>query len=429
VIQIESVDIREFRGIRDLRLEMKRGSFVVSGPNGSGKSGVVDAIQFALTGKIGRLVGSGAGDLRLSDHGPHVDMRSYPDAASVRMDVYIPHLKKSASIMRTIKKAKHPQITPDEDAVKIVFAELAQHPEITLARREIIKFILTEATQRSREVQTLLQLDDIDETRATLKTTENKLNAEHSIAKAQADAEEGSLKRHLDLATLKAEDLLAVVNRRRKILNLPPIEALTKDNSLSEGIAGGAGEGGGEQSKESALGDLKALADAVGQGFETSTESTISVLLQSIATLEANPGLLEAIRKHSFLQAGLDMVDSAHCPLCDTEWNIDALRSYLKEKLEESKSAQVVRNLLIDSAQTIAMEVVRLRGLIEPLTKLREIDMEFVRLLSGWSGGLLSFSKSLSSVEGTLAEKERLETGWAAAPATLMAALEAPMKR
>src|SRR5580700_7504559 len=48
---------------------MNRGSFVVSGPNGSGKSGVVDAIQFALTGEIGRLKGAGTGDLSLSDHG------------------------------------------------------------------------------------------------------------------------------------------------------------------------------------------------------------------------------------------------------------------------------------------------------------------------------------------------------------------------
>ena len=101
MIQIESVHILEFRGIRDLTLSMNRGSFVVSGPNGSGKSGVVDAIQFALTGEIGRLKGSGTGDLSLSDHGPHVEKRSDPDASSVRLDVYIPHLKKSATITRT----------------------------------------------------------------------------------------------------------------------------------------------------------------------------------------------------------------------------------------------------------------------------------------------------------------------------------------
>jgi predicted ATP-dependent endonuclease of OLD family len=41
VIQIESIHIQEFRGIRDLTLAMNGSSFVVSGPNGSGKSGVV----------------------------------------------------------------------------------------------------------------------------------------------------------------------------------------------------------------------------------------------------------------------------------------------------------------------------------------------------------------------------------------------------
>ena len=226
MIQIESIHIQELRGIRDLKLTMNHENFVVSGPNGSGKSGVVDAIQFALTGEIGRLKGSGTGDLTLSDHGPHVEKRSDPDAASVRLDVFIPHLNKSATIVRTIKKAKHPQITPNEDAVKAVFAEVAEHPEITLSRREIIKFILTEATQRSRDVQTLLKLDDIDQTRATLKTTENKLLAEQVTARTQFDTAQDSLKRHLDLAALKPEDLLAVVNKRRKLLGLPEIPEL-----------------------------------------------------------------------------------------------------------------------------------------------------------------------------------------------------------
>jgi DNA repair exonuclease SbcCD ATPase subunit len=151
VIQIESVQIQEFRGIRDLTLTMNRGSFVISGPNGSGKSGVVDAIQFALTGEVGRLKGAGTGDLSLADHGPHVEKRSDPEASWVRLNVYLPQLKKSASITRTIKKPNQPQITPNDAAVKAEFTKAAEHPETTLARREIIKFILTEATQRSRD--------------------------------------------------------------------------------------------------------------------------------------------------------------------------------------------------------------------------------------------------------------------------------------
>ena len=127
--------------------------------------------------------------------------------------------------------------------MKAVFAELAEHSEVTLSRREIIKFILTEATKRSRDVQTLLKLDSIDETRATLKTTENKLPAEQTTAKTILDTAEESLKRHLDIPAFKSEDLLAAVNKRRKVLGLAAIGRSPRTPmSLSE-IDGGAGTG------------------------------------------------------------------------------------------------------------------------------------------------------------------------------------------
>ena len=47
MIQIEKIEIVEFRGIRNLTLDLKRKSFGIAGPNGTGKSGVVDAIEFA----------------------------------------------------------------------------------------------------------------------------------------------------------------------------------------------------------------------------------------------------------------------------------------------------------------------------------------------------------------------------------------------
>lgn len=419
MIQIESIQIQEFRGIRDLTLTMNRGSFVISGPNGSGKSGVVDAIQFALTGEIGRLKGAGTGDLTIADHGPHVEKRNDPDASWVRLNVYLPQLKKSASITRTIKKPKQPQITPDDAAVKAEFAKAAEHPETTLARREIIKFILTEATQRSRDVQTLLKLDDIDQTRATLKTTENKLNSEYSTAKTQSETAEDSLKRHLDLPALKAEDFLAVINKRRKLLGLPAITELTKDTDLSEGLAGGGIQVDSGQSKESALADLKALLDAIAIGVESQTTAAVTSLLQDIAKLEATPTLLPLIKRHSFLQTGLDFLDSPHCPLCDADWDIDALRLHLKEKLEKSKEAQAIRNRLIQSGQAISAEIIRLRALIAPAAKLPEASKELSTRLGQWSGELLAFSETLATLEGIVAAKERFESGWAVFDGTL----------
>jgi energy-coupling factor transporter ATP-binding protein EcfA2 len=424
MIQVESVTIKEFRGIRDLTLEMNRESFVISGPNGSGKSGAVDAIEFALTGEIGRLKGTGTGDLKLSEHGPHVEMRNYPDASSVRLDVYIPHLKKKASITRTIHKPKQPTITPDEEGIKAVFAEVAEHSEITLSRREIIKFILAEAGQRSQDVQTLLKLDDIDQTRATLKTTENKLNAEYSTAKTQAEAAEQSLKRHLDIPALKPEDVLSSINKRRKVLGLSEIITLTKDTTVSEGIAQAPSEVG-QQTKESSLGDIKALSTAMETGLKASTEAAITLLLDNIAKLESNPTLLASIKTRSFLQTGLNLIEGPHCPLCDADWKIEELRAHLQEKLDNSTQAQLLSDQILKSGQVVSQAVTSLLALIDPLTKLPETDKEVIKRLGEWSGDLQTFSKALTSVEGTIALKDRLATGWATAPPTLNSDVEA----
>ena len=81
MIKLESARIEEMRGIRKLDIDFQQQTFAISGPNGSGKSGVVDAIEFGLTGQISRLTGAGTKTLSISEHGPHVDQVGFPDAA------------------------------------------------------------------------------------------------------------------------------------------------------------------------------------------------------------------------------------------------------------------------------------------------------------------------------------------------------------
>lgn len=59
---------------------------------GTGKSRIVDAIEFALSGNISRLASAGTGGLSVRPHGPHVDSRNKPEAASVTVDVTLPGL-------------------------------------------------------------------------------------------------------------------------------------------------------------------------------------------------------------------------------------------------------------------------------------------------------------------------------------------------
>lgn len=419
MIKIESITIKELRGIRDLTLTLGNEPFVISGPNGSGKSGVVDAIQFALTGEMARLKGAGTADITLADHGPHVEKRDDPGAASVTLNVFIPHLKKKASITRTIKKAKAPQITPNDAAVKAAFAELAEHSEVTLSRREIIKFILTEAAKRSRDVQTLLKLDAIDEVRATLKTTENKLWAEQTTAKTLAENVEDSLKRHLDIPALKAEDLLAAVNKRRKVLGLSSLDALTKETDVSGGIGEGAAEGDSGQSKESALVDLAALLQLVDAGLEASTATVVSTLLKDYAALDANPGLVDMIKRQPFLQAGLEFIDGPRCPLCDTSWDIDKLRDHLQEKLQKSMQARATRDRVVEAGEAISNAALRLREQFAFIGKLPEAQAGLAARLQHWAGELLNFAEGVKSFDGVLAARGRIEAGWGRPPINL----------
>jgi energy-coupling factor transporter ATP-binding protein EcfA2 len=424
VIKIESIHVEETRGIRDLDLELGRANFVVTGPNGSGKSGVVDAIQFVLTGEIGRLQGEGSADLSLKEHGPHVDSRDYPDASFVRLEAFIPSLGKQATIKRWIGKPHQPEITPDEPGVTAVFRRLEDHRELTLARREIIKFILTEAAERSHQVQALLKLDSINDTRAALKTAENKLNSELAVSKAEVAADAESLLGHLGLSKLSIQALLEAANERRRVLGLKPLEELRKETKLTDGLSEGGGKEGVAQTRESALRDLRELLDLMTSGAETPTAVAAASALASIQAIEADSELLSTMRRQPLLNLGLDLLDGPHCPLCDTGWEIEELRAHLQGKLAKSQTAQAVSDGLLKFGAIISKEVARARSLVELAARISEVGKGTVQRFGEWRGDLASFSAALSTLDGILSTKGRLESGWLAPPLELKGELE-----
>ena len=168
MFKIESVLIEETRGIRKLEIFPKKNNFSISGPNGSGKSGVVDAIEFGLTGDIKRLAGSGTKGLSVLTHGPHVDKVDEPDTAVVRMNLYLTKLGKSVQISRCIKTPKIVDIQPDEPDILKTVNEIARHPEITLARRDIIRFILVGPAERSKDCLLYTSPSPRDRTRSRM---------------------------------------------------------------------------------------------------------------------------------------------------------------------------------------------------------------------------------------------------------------------
>lgn len=429
MIKLEAAHIEELRGIRKLDLNFGKEKFAISGPNGSGKSGVIDAIEFGLTGRISRLTGSGTKGLSISEHGPHIDKTRFPDAAFVTLDVFIPALGKSAKITRKVSAPTKPKIEPADADVKATLAKVAEHPEITLSRRDVLRFILVEPSKRSEEIQTLLKLDDIGQTRSTLNTAQNRLQQVQRTSAAAVTTAQDALRLHLQTPTLSASDLLEAINKRRKVLDLAELTELTAETSLDAGLAEKAKVSA--FNKESALRDLKAMADATVKLPELGKDEAATIVAE-FEKLETDPALFQALQRRSFIEKGLELVDGPSCPLCDTEWEDEThLREHLQEKLAKSEAAEKILQSLLNAGASIAEKSISVTGLLATVEKHAEAceEPEFAKQLAAWKNDLEALKGKTASLEGLAELKERMATGWLATPPEFPERLHALTKK
>ncbi|MEW5980138.1 MAG: ATP-binding protein [Acidobacteriota bacterium] len=416
MIKLESAHIEEVRGIRKLDIDFQKETFAISGPNGSGKSGVVDAIEFGLTGQIGRLTGRGTKGLSVVEHGPHVDKTKFPDAAFVELRVLLPALGKSATITRKVSAPTKPKIVPADEDVKAAFAEISVHPEITLSRREILRFILIEPAKRSEEIQTILKLEEIGQTRAALNSAQNRLQTAQRTAAEQMQSSRDALLLHLQISRMRADDLLDAVNKRRKLLELAEIAELTADTKLDVDLSATARLP--DFNKQSALRDLNNLSEWA-KGFPDLGKADADAILADLAKLESEPSLFAALHRRAFVEKGLDLIDGPTCPFCDTPWDDERhLRDHIKAKLAKSAEAQKITDALFTRGTAIAQAAIRVEGLFAPVQKIAEGQgvAWFGLLLSNWKADLEKLKGTLTTLDGLTGLKERLTSGWLAVP-------------
>ena len=188
-MKLLELQVTDVRGIRHLLLQPAGRNLVVWGPNGAGKSAVVDALDFLLTGRMSRLVGPGTAGITLGKHGPHID--STAEAATVRGVFSIPELGE-VEMTRCIA---HPSVLEVADDVRdqlapiLAVAEKGQH---VLTRREILRFVTGEARSRAEQIAHLMNLDELEDLRRTLVTTQRGSERRTQAARSVVD---GSLAR------------------------------------------------------------------------------------------------------------------------------------------------------------------------------------------------------------------------------------------
>jgi hypothetical protein len=361
MLSIEKIEIEDFRGVKKLALNLKHKNFGICGPNGTGKSGIVDAIEFAITGDITRLRGSGTSDLSVRAHGPHVDAAKNPNLAKVTLTARIPSLGKMVTIERSVGSPNSPKITPTDKSIEAVIAELAAHPEFALSRREIIKYILTPAGQRSKDVQELLRLDHVEKVRQAFQRIANDARSKASMAKYQLDGAIRGLLQALSIPALSKSALLKAVNDQRAILQLTPLADLSAETDLKTGLTAGAVTSATPLRKAVATAEIEAFNQTQLVLGSPSFGKSVADAAALVKTLAENTLLLKSFRREVLIKQGIELLDEDACPLCDLPWNTTELLVHLQEKLslvgEATKALDAIQTAITPlKAELVAFE-------------------------------------------------------------------------
>lgn len=367
MITVERIKIKEFRGIRDLTVDLGSSNFAVCGPNGTGKSGIVDALEFGLTGTISRLVGKGRGTLSVKEHGPHVNSRTHPEKAVVTVEVSIQSLGKKASITRNVKSPNAPKITPDDPAVRAVFEHVQRHPEFSLSRREIIKYVLSEPGVRAEEVQALLQLDKLDTTRKLLLKISNAATRDLKDLEGERDRAANHLMSALAITDVKASTLLAAANVKRAALDLPALTTLEATTSIRDGLETQSGVPASKVPKVQAKTDIANGLASLEAINTPETEAAWSGVVNALTALKENEAKLADLTRDGMLATALALFDEEHCPVCETEWEPAEFRTVVEAQREQLKVAAAERKRIEELIEPVVVALEGLRPMLRQL--------------------------------------------------------------
>lgn len=417
MLKINSIEISNFRGIVHLVLKPEGQNLGIVGHNGTGKSGVVDAIEFGLTGSISRLSGDGTAGMTVREHGPHVDKRQSPKESWVELEIQTPLLKYPVKVRRSPAAPTKATVIPDNDETKRVIGDIALHPEISLSRRHIIKFVVTTPNERSKRVQELLKVDRVSQIRAALVKQQGSLDRERSAATRSQENAAADLARTAGQKEFVEAKVVEAINERRAILKLAKLEKLEKDAKIY--VA--ASEDGQEQAqqktivhnKEVAGKLLKSLGEILADDGSKELAQERDELEQVYSLLSAEKDLIRDLRKQRLINDGLSLLDQGECPLCDEEWEIEKLKAHLKEKQERISKAIILKTRFERASHFHKKAILNLKTVLAGLRGQNlPVETETATKLDSWSAALSLLEKEFDDLDSIFVLKEKLDVGW-----------------
>ncbi len=226
-MKLQEISIRETRGLRAFDRVLGCDNLVVYGENGTGKSGLVDAIDFLLTGAMRRISGAGTSGIDLNTHGKHVASKLEDSVVTAKVQI-----RSSTIDVKRTMKSKDLEILNAGAMDSAAFLDSIKAGHFALTRKELLKFIACEGSKRAEQVQSLLDLQDIDKIRTSFSQSLKALDKLKIKYESVCQSSERQIDSFLELKQGSWSDRLEKVNAARQQLGGDKIEELTDDTNI-----------------------------------------------------------------------------------------------------------------------------------------------------------------------------------------------------
>jgi DNA repair exonuclease SbcCD ATPase subunit len=357
-IKVKNVEIKAFRGIPDLSLELAGNSLILKGENGTGKSSIVEAFEFFFTGKLSGFEGEGTKSLSLLKHAPH---RNFD-----KEDVSIKMSFDPGDIVLERNFSDNPKI-PKE--LKDYF-EVAKKGTFILRRAQILKFIASVPADRFRAIASILGIERLDNIELEMKRAYEELDSTVSSGQDRIKSIYNEISTLLEEQVEKKELVLKSINKKLKEAKLDILTSFEDVGKIDEQLVK-------TFNKATDIEQLTKLNQILGEIKLLKIDSNLSASLEDLNN-KLKPLLKEKSQREialtEFLAKGLQAVKDSktnQCPLCGQEISRTELMKQINQRLQTlnqlSKEAEEIRQIstkleeklsaLIKKLETICSEI------------------------------------------------------------------------
>ena len=395
-MKILELNIENIRGIKSNIPIIPNGeNVVIHGRNGTGKSGVVDSLDFLLTGNISRLTGEGTQGISLKEHGKHIDADI--KEAVVTAKVQIEGLNDPVTLTRNMHQSGKLIVEPKEskEAIKETL-EIANRGQHVLSRAKILEFIAAKSNDRASMIQTVLNLSEIEELRKNIGAINNSAGKEVTNCRHSLDGDKSAILPIIGIEKFLMKDILQKVNVHRKILGGDPIKEL-RPHLLRSGVQPQTEKEESKYSPEKIKKNIDIAIKVINEQGNSIYEKE-KKLRQTSQNLKADEMLRRSLASKRLVDLGISLIDdSGICPLCLTPWDSDKLKTLLESRLEKAGEAAKLENNIKTISSEINSQVITVKEFIKTFQDVAEKigEEEFQNIFDDWCQCLDKWSEGL----------------------------------